>query len=783
MAGDGGGSAEGEDEVLEDVELNKIDGGSMTVADLKRMTANSEYGSFTLRTLPVPISLYEVLGVGPGASAEEVAAAHRSRQVWDASRADEGTEYLSERCLAARAEVVEVASMTLANPELQAEYEETVRGGDEFVSLDFEQVPGALLLMLEYGAFRRVAKVGKAALLDERVGKCPPELELDLRLLTSLAVLEKARGKLEEGKAASCCALLDEALGFLEGDKVLGEMPLAPGLQANLVGSLQQIIPARGLEYLSLPLPPSPLATGRGGAAGVAPEDAGGDAKRFEGLACIKDYIVKHVVGTPEGAVTREQAIIFVVEALSHMTASEQIDLYRSLTVKDMADLPEELVLLLGRAYLAEGYATSRPRLVEFAAELLSGLNSLRGSVHPELAACSLLLGFTMEASGHLAPWLTTLSSPDLDPAFSLLDASGARPGGGKADRAGSGSGKTVSPADRNVASLRDPAVISAAATPDLDEFARTQAVLEAWLHRNLLASYRETWEDHNRAFHSMLTYFFHPRSRKEFMDLASDAAPWDGTGKMLMSPLTGLFKLARWIVVAARALPRALWALGWAPLDDIKYRIRGRSRASALRSAKPPNRVNQNITPLREAAEADAAARVATKGESPSASGKGSAALQKTRSKGSAWPIPPWATVCLGIFLVWYAAGLGTGSRVMPGSPVGRFGESGTVRKYEKYESRRVYTSGSGGRLTRGSRKATERGVASDGSLLGGLSNALRTFFGESEVDREDANVPQRVAARHTIAAALVVGVLSQIVDSRFRSRRRSGRRDDSNA
>jgi len=739
-------------EAKEDVDLKEIDGGSMTVADLKRMTAESEYGSFTLRTLPVPISLFQALGVEEGASIEEVAAGFRSRQEWDASKADEGAEYLSKQCLAARAEVVQVANTTLSNPELRGEYEETVRRGDEFVSLDFEQVPGALLLMLEYGAYRKVAKAGKAALLDERVGKCPPEVELDLRLLTSLAVLDQARGKLEEGKAASCCTLLDEALGYLEGDKMLGETPLAPGLQANLVGSLQQIIPARGLEYLALPLE----------AKGSPPT-----SKRFEGLACIKDYIVRHVIEAPkEGAVSREQALVFVVEAFSHMTASEQIDLYRALTVKDTQALPEELVLLVGRAYLAEGYATSRPRLVEFAAELLSGLDALRGNVHAELAACSLLLGLTMEASRLLQPWLSMASL-----ASGLVDLESPREPS-RRKKADSSGGKAESPLDRNAHSLRDPVLVHASTTADLDEFARTQVVLEAWLARNLLAGFRETWEVPGRAFHSMLTYFFHPRSRKEFADLASDAAPWDGTGKMLTSPLTGLAKLARWMVVAALALPRTLLALGWTPLEDLQYRIKGTGRASALRSAKPPSRVNQDIAPL------EAAALEATDGTTPSTSsgkrregGKG----KKVPRERWAWPIPKWITVGLGIFLVWYAAGMGAD---VP-APQRSF-SNGTVRKYEKYESRRVYTSGSGGRSS-SSLRASRREVVDD-SILGGMTNAVMSIF---RGDRKEGSggPPQRVAAHHTIAAALVVGVLSQLVDMRFGKRRTARRSGESAA
>eukprot|EP00850_Spirogloea_muscicola_P007028 SM000034S12782 [mRNA] locus=s34:754089:757873:- [translate_table: standard] len=367
----------------------------------------------------LPFDYYQVLGAQTHYLADSIQRAHEARVA-----APLPAEGFSTDALAARHELLAAARDTLADPRRRGEYNDALLraldaagsagvAGGVARAIRWNQVPGALCLLVEAGDGAAVLAIGSALLRGRGPAALRGTARRDVALSVALAHSAEARARLASNPpdAVAASEALETALRILQDE---GGRALAPALQEELEAALERLAPRCVLDLLALPL--------------GAPHEVA----RREGLQGVRAMLwapggAALGPGSPSGLL-REQ---FMREAFMVMTAEEQVALLRA-TPSSVPAEPLE-VYNGGLVLVARGFATRRPALVREADDLLAQLppsapplppaplaprGVQRGGEPPpevalERAMCALLLGRV----GAARAWLGLSGPPPWSPA------------------------------------------------------------------------------------------------------------------------------------------------------------------------------------------------------------------------------------------------------------------------------------------------------------------------------------------------------------------------------
>ncbi|XP_024530626.1 protein ACCUMULATION AND REPLICATION OF CHLOROPLASTS 6, chloroplastic isoform X1 [Selaginella moellendorffii] len=302
------------------------------------------------KSMQLPIDYYQILGAEPHFSTDAVMRAYEARV------SNPPTEGFSVELLKARQQILKVACDTLADRDLRDEYDHGLKedeAGTLVVEVPWSKIPAALCLLQEAGEAEVVLQVGEA-LLDENLKK---PFKQDVVLVTALAYVELSREAMTENPPAviRSCDMLNGALRLLQA----GGNMLAPSLQEEVYETLEEITPRCVLELLALPL------------------DEEHKSQRSEGLQEVRNILWTAGEGglmAPVGGYTREQ---FMKEALSRMTACEQVALFTETPTNIPAEKLE--IYSAALAHVAEGFKTKKPRLIQEGGSLFTQLHQSLG--------------------------------------------------------------------------------------------------------------------------------------------------------------------------------------------------------------------------------------------------------------------------------------------------------------------------------------------------------------------------------------------------------------------
>eukprot|EP00884_Botryococcus_braunii_P003125 jgi/Botrbrau1/12813/Bobra.20_1s0004.1 len=237
--------------------------------------------------------------------------------------------------------------------------------------LEWVLFPSALALLQQAGEPDVVLEAGEKALLM----KDSKPFRRDILLSMALAQCSLAAQAFDtKDEVRIGCARLEEALALLRDG---GNPPLAPGLEADIMGALRELRAACVLEQLklSLSLPNAPV--------------------RAQAVAVLKELLAN-----PGSALTKDGRstvdAVFVRCALQQLTSHEVVQL---LDWVDLAESPDlvpwyypGLLKTVGLAHLIVGFLDRRPALVKVGEDILA--HSPEGSTAiAERAVAKMLLG------------------------------------------------------------------------------------------------------------------------------------------------------------------------------------------------------------------------------------------------------------------------------------------------------------------------------------------------------------------------------------------------------
>lgn len=329
----------------------------------------------------IPLDYYRILGVPIQADADQLHQAYQDRMLQLPRR-----EY-SDIAITARKQLLQQAYEILSHEDKRSIYNaeflspvtpESQQEGEQWtasIEIKAEQFLGALLILQELGEYEMVLKLAQPYLdnrssisVDKgRLGN-PQMVRADLILSVSLAYLEMSRELWQQRQyeKASSVGQIGQELLLKEG--------LFPSVRGEIQADLYRLRPYRILELLSL-----------------------GENHAFErkkGLQLLKDMLHERggIDGTGEdqSGLNVEDFLRFVHQLRAYLTAVEQQELFEAESRRPSA----VATYLCAYAFLADGFAHSKPVLVVRSKELLRRL-SRRQDVHLETAICALLLGQT----------------------------------------------------------------------------------------------------------------------------------------------------------------------------------------------------------------------------------------------------------------------------------------------------------------------------------------------------------------------------------------------------
>ncbi|MEO0803107.1 MAG: IMS domain-containing protein [Cyanobacteria bacterium J06642_2] len=306
----------------------------------------------------VALDFYRILMVPLQSEAGGLESAYRERLAQELWRG------FSTQALTSRRQLLDESYTVLSDPAQRAEYDTHLKAVNPSLDLLPQQTAGALIVLCELGDYEGAIAGAESALsLDATNG--------DYILTRAIARLALARDLWQQRDYEGAATLLHRA-----NDELMQHHSF-PEMQAEIRSDLNQLRPYRILELLAH----SSL---------NAPE-------RQEGLRLLRALLDERMGIEGKGAdgsgLTMEDALRFIQKARSHMTLSEQHELFEI-----EADRPSLVAAYLAAyALIARGYVERRPLLLRRARGRLVKLVQ-RHDVYLEQAICTLLLGQPDEA-------------------------------------------------------------------------------------------------------------------------------------------------------------------------------------------------------------------------------------------------------------------------------------------------------------------------------------------------------------------------------------------------
>jgi hypothetical protein len=331
-----------------------------------------------MMTVRVPLDYYRILMLSPRADKHQIEQAYQERRELRPGERSWLVGF-SPQAVEARAQLVQEAASVLLDPEARRSYDEHLTLAHPTLTVDEALLPGVLCLCCEVGEYPAALSLAQQMLDQGHPAR-------------SDAILGRAVARLELGREAWRQGAYEEAAHSLQTGLVeLEECQAFPQLQAELRIDLGKLRPYRILQLLD---PNAPAAMGKGVAAAPA-------LARQQGLALLKAMLDER--GGIEGGgqdgsgLSTEDFLRFIQRVRRYLTLQEQQELF-----EQEAERPSLVAAYLAaQVLLTAGYVEKRPALVRRARGYLVRL-AQRQDVHLEQAICSLLLGQTEEALGHL---------------------------------------------------------------------------------------------------------------------------------------------------------------------------------------------------------------------------------------------------------------------------------------------------------------------------------------------------------------------------------------------
>ena len=323
----------------------------------------------------LPMSGYELVGVSREYTSDRIGRELTIRLEDESSSAD-----FSNASMMSRARVITYLGEVLSDSILRQQYEEEIYYGNGNWYITTDEIPGAIILLLEDSKIDDAIEIGL-----KNIAKIQSEeMKADVALAIAISFYEKARSFMSADNPSMSAAseYLMYALNTLEEFRVTSTTGDEVKIEAEKL--LRSIAPKCILEDLSRPLTPQ---------YSVSRDEA------MEGLQSIL-WSKKPFFLYPDGRNA------FQNQALSLMTAEEQIRLFEGIPV-DIEPEPSELYDA-SLAYMAQGFIERRPGLVERGARLLDqiacehegGPRAVARTIEVamERGTCALLLGDSEEA-------------------------------------------------------------------------------------------------------------------------------------------------------------------------------------------------------------------------------------------------------------------------------------------------------------------------------------------------------------------------------------------------
>ncbi len=335
----------------------------------------------------IPLDYYRILGLPIQATAEQLKQSHRDRILQVPRR-----EY-SELAIDLRRQLIDTAHEVLGNSTRRAEYDQEflakskASGSSEeanlpeanvpTISIEPQQLVGALLILLELGEYELVLRLGRPYLkrdLQSPEGqqlKEQPALP-DIILTLAVACLELGREEWQQNHYEHAAESLET------GRELLLREDLFPVLRAEIQADLYKLRPYRCLELLARPLEHKQY--------------------RQEGINLLRGMLQDRsgIDGADDdlSGLGVDDFLRFVQQLRGYLTAAEQQEIFEA-----EAQRPSAVGTYLAvYALLARGFAQHQPALIRRAKQMLLRLSG-RQDVHLEQAVCAVLLGQTEEAS------------------------------------------------------------------------------------------------------------------------------------------------------------------------------------------------------------------------------------------------------------------------------------------------------------------------------------------------------------------------------------------------
>lgn len=348
----------------------------------------------------IPLDYYRILGVPTKATTAQITQAYRDR-VAQLPRREH-----SDLAIQARSNIIEQAYQVLSQTDKRAVYDHDfldktyqlesqsrlrlpfqsneIEAADEAETsspaIAIEQIDflGGILLLLELGEYELVLKLvppylkSKINLVKQDLFGASEVVKTELILCLALAYLELSREQWQQGRYEAA------SNSGLEGQTLLADAGIFPGLRGEIQGDLDRLRPYQVLELLALPESEvdnrrkglrllQSMLDARGGIDGAGDDQSGlsmDDFLRF--IQQLRSYLT-----------VREQQTLFVAESKRPSAVSTYLAVY---------------------ALLAGGFSERQPELIVQAKDKLLRLGK-RQDVHLEQAICALLLGQTDEAN------------------------------------------------------------------------------------------------------------------------------------------------------------------------------------------------------------------------------------------------------------------------------------------------------------------------------------------------------------------------------------------------
>lgn len=349
----------------------------------------------------IPLDYYRILGVPTKATTAQITQAYRDR-IAQLPRREH-----SDLAIQARSNIIEQSYQVLSQVDRRSVYDseflsktyqleshsrvrlpfqsteleaaDEAETGSPAIAIEQIDFLGGLLLLLELGEYELVLKLvppylksNKSSLVKQDLFGAAEIVKTELILCLALAHLELSREQWQQGYYETA------AESGLEGQKLLMDAGIFPGLRGEIQGDLDRLRPYQTLELLALPETETKL--------------------RAKGLQLLQAMLDARGgidgAGDDQSGLSMDDFLRFIQQLRSYLTVAEQQRLFVAESKRPSA----VATYLAVYALLAGGFAERQPELIVQAKEKLLRLGK-RQDVYLEQAICALLLGQTDEAN------------------------------------------------------------------------------------------------------------------------------------------------------------------------------------------------------------------------------------------------------------------------------------------------------------------------------------------------------------------------------------------------